>query len=117
MVIHGRALERKQAFLFRSVDVSMELFAMAATCSHARRLADLGRPDAGQVLDLADLFCRTSRRRVQRLFRDLWHNDDRRMNQLTASLIDSEHASLSAGRLPLGVAHADDRRVVRAQAG
>jgi alkylation response protein AidB-like acyl-CoA dehydrogenase len=99
MAIYGRTLERKQAFLFRCVDVSMELFAMVAASSHAHRLADLGRPDAERAVDLADLFCRGSRRQVRRLFRELWRNDDRRKNRLTASLMETEHASLADGRL------------------
>ena len=33
-------------------------------------------PEAGHAAELADLFCRNARRKVRRLFRDLWRNDD-----------------------------------------
>src|SRR5262249_38995979 len=46
MMIYQAKMERKQGFLFRCVDVVMELFAMAASVSHARRLLDEGDPEA-----------------------------------------------------------------------
>src|SRR5215468_12269314 len=82
MVIYQAKLERKQGFLFRCVDIVMELFAMSAAASHARALRDAGSPEAPQALELVDLFCRTSRRKVRRLFDDLWENDDARKNQV-----------------------------------
>ena len=72
MMVYGAKMERKQGFLFRCVDVVMEMFAMAASVSHARRLLDLGEPEAERAVELADLFCRNSRRKVGRLFQDLW---------------------------------------------
>jgi alkylation response protein AidB-like acyl-CoA dehydrogenase len=70
MVRHGPALERKQAFLFRAVDVAIELFALTATVSRARHLETAG------ATELADLFARGARRRIEQLLRDLWKNDD-----------------------------------------
>ncbi len=69
-------LEKKQAFLGRIVDIGAELYAMACACVHAQSLiaAEPARRDA--VVELADLFCAQARRRVDRLFHDLWHNDD-----------------------------------------
>jgi alkylation response protein AidB-like acyl-CoA dehydrogenase len=85
MVVHRAALERRQAFLFRSVDVSMELFAIAASVSRAHRLNEI---------ECADVFCRESRRRVRRLFQDLWRNDDSRKNDLAARLMRVEQPRL-----------------------
>ena len=76
MVIHQAKLQNKQGFLFRIVDIANELFAMAATASRARAMAEAGLPEAEQAAVVADLFCRNSTRKVQRLFRDLWSNDD-----------------------------------------
>jgi hypothetical protein len=77
MVMYRETMERRQMFLFRLVDVVMELFAMAASISRARGMADAGEAEAAKAGEVADLFCRTSRRRVDSLFRELWNNDDR----------------------------------------
>jgi hypothetical protein len=69
-------LEKKQGFLGRLVDIGAELYAMSACCVRARMLVDDGGPEAAGATELADLFCQASRRRVDRLFADLWANDD-----------------------------------------
>ena len=38
MIVHGPKLERKQAFLFRLVDIANELFAMTAAIVRAQRM-------------------------------------------------------------------------------
>lgn len=76
MLVYQARLQNKQAFLFRLVDVANELFAMAAAATRAQALAKANRPEGREALKLADLFCRMARRRVQKLFRDLWGNDD-----------------------------------------
>src|SRR5262249_48886826 len=68
MMVYRAKMERKQGFLFRCVDVVMELFAMAASVSQARQLLDAGEREAERAVELADLFCRDSRRKVRRLF-------------------------------------------------
>jgi hypothetical protein len=74
-------LEKKQGFLGRLVDIGAELFAMTAACVRAKMLLDDGKADGKAAegegaVELALLFCRGSRRRVDRLFSELWHNDD-----------------------------------------
>ncbi|MBW3665234.1 MAG: acyl-CoA dehydrogenase family protein [Actinobacteria bacterium] len=69
-------LERKQSFLGRIVDIGAEMYAIAAACTYARALADEGMGDPAAVRDLADLFCRQSRRRIEQSFDALWDNDD-----------------------------------------
>jgi alkylation response protein AidB-like acyl-CoA dehydrogenase len=66
-------LERKQMVLFRIVDIGTDLFAMAATISYAAMLAKQGQENA---LELADLFCREARVRVDQTFRTLFDNHD-----------------------------------------
>ncbi|MFI7080903.1 acyl-CoA dehydrogenase family protein [Micromonospora sp. NPDC049903] len=65
-------MERKQAFLGRVVDIGAELFAMSAVCvrAHAERAE---RPEN---VELADLFCRQARVRIDALFTALWENTD-----------------------------------------
>ena len=102
MAVYQAKMERKQGFLFRCVDIVMELFVMAATVSHARQLRDDREAEAEGAAALADLFCRDSRRRVRRLFQDLWSNDDAGKNQLAASVMKGEQVWLEEGRLDLG---------------
>jgi alkylation response protein AidB-like acyl-CoA dehydrogenase len=109
MLLYRARMEHKQAFLFRSVDIVMELFAMAAAVTHAARLADGRYPEAERARELADLFCRNAERKVRRLFADLWRNDDALKNRLAASVMEGGHAWLERGILPLGFSPADFR--------
>jgi alkylation response protein AidB-like acyl-CoA dehydrogenase len=106
MAVYQAKMERKQGFLFRTVDVVMELFAMSATLCRARRMYDEHHPEADQALELADLFCRSSRRKVNRLFRELWSNDDALKNKVAASVMGGKHAWLESGILDLGLTDA-----------
>jgi alkylation response protein AidB-like acyl-CoA dehydrogenase len=69
-------LEKKQGFLGRLVDIGAELFAMTAACVRAKMLVDDANVDGQKAVELAVLFCRGSRRRVENLFSELWRNDD-----------------------------------------
>jgi hypothetical protein len=102
MAIYQAKMERKQGFLFRCVDVVMELFAMSATCAQARSLRDSGGSDGKQALELADLFCRQARRRVDASFKALWSNDDAKLNSVTAQVMKGDDEWLLHGRMPLG---------------
>src|SRR5260221_11984720 len=74
MVVHGPALEKKQGLLFRAVDVGAELFAMSATIVRAQRDVKRG-VGSGSPHELADTFCRASRRPVEALLPGLASND------------------------------------------
>jgi hypothetical protein len=102
MSIYQAKMERKQGFLFRCVDIVMELFAMSATVARARRMRDDRHPEAARAAELADLFCRNARRKVNRLFADLWRNDDARKNRLAAAVMKGEHVWLEHGIMDLG---------------
>ena len=96
MVQHGPALERRQALLFRCVDIGAELFAMSAVCVRAER--DHGTSSAdGSARELADLFCRHARRRIEALFRGIDHNDDVAAYRLARGVLDERYAWLEAG--------------------
>src|SRR4051794_25758393 len=68
-------LEFQQGFLGRVVDIGAELFAMSAAVVRAEMLRTDERNGA-EAYELADLFCRQSRLRVERLFGALWSNTD-----------------------------------------
>jgi len=76
MIQYQKKLEARQAVLNRIVDVGTELFAMAASCSYADHLFKT-RGEKSNAIDLADLYCRTARRRIQMFFKDNHSNYDR----------------------------------------
>lgn len=99
MNVYQGKLQHKQGFLFRLVDVADELFAMAAAVSRAQALRRAGKAEAGRAVELADLFCRDSRRRIAELFRDLWRNDDARKYRVGVAVTDGKHDWLRAGTM------------------
>jgi alkylation response protein AidB-like acyl-CoA dehydrogenase len=97
MLVYQGALQNKQAFLFRAVDIANEMFAMAASVARAHAMAETGAAHAEEALELADLFCRGARRKVMRLLHDLWANDDARKYRLALAILEGRHAWLEAG--------------------
>jgi hypothetical protein len=90
-------LERKQAFLGRLVDIGAELFAMSAACVRARAERDTN-PEG---VELADLFCRQARLRVDALFAALRSNTDDRDVAAARRIAEGRYAFLQEGILPL----------------
>lgn len=103
MALYQAKMERKQGFLFRCVDVVMELFAMAATLSRAKQMADDGDAGAREAARLADLFCRLSQKKVRRLFADLWLNQDARLNAVAADVMKGDVRWLEEGTMDTGL--------------
>ncbi|HEY6002535.1 MAG TPA: acyl-CoA dehydrogenase family protein, partial [Anaeromyxobacter sp.] len=103
MLVFRAAAERKQAYLFRVVDVANELFAMAASVSRAEALRASGRPEAAKAIRLADHFCLSSRRRVEALFDGLWSNEDAAAYAMGRAVLAGEHAWLEKGGIGLGL--------------
>ncbi|MEU1279513.1 acyl-CoA dehydrogenase family protein [Streptomyces sp. NPDC005805] len=68
-------METKQGFLGRIVDIGAELFAMSAACVRAEHLRASGE-HGREAYQLADVFCRQARLRVEELFGRLWSNTD-----------------------------------------
>jgi len=100
MVRHGPKLEKRQALLFRLVDVGADLFAMAAALSRANALRRSGAPEASRAEELADVFCRAMRRRIAERFRGTRSNDDV-VNYATAiHVLEGEHRWLESGLTP-----------------
>ncbi|MEM6454466.1 MAG: acyl-CoA dehydrogenase family protein [Acidobacteriota bacterium] len=96
MMVHQARMQNKQMFLFRMVDVANELFAMAATVSRTHAMIEAGLPEAESARELCELFCRGARRKVKRLFVDLWRNDDNRKYRLGKDVVDGKHLWLEA---------------------
>lgn len=96
MVLFGAGLEKKQAVLFRVVDIGAELFAMSAACSRAQWLVRRNPRDRTPI-KMADLFCRLSRRRVSDLFAALFRNDDKYAYEVSREVLAGEHAWIEGG--------------------
>jgi len=90
MMIHKGKMQRKQAFLFRTVDIAMEIFAMSACISRVRTMYEEKHPETKHARELCDLFCRNSRRKIKRLFHELWRNDDVRKYRVGQSVLRGE---------------------------
>ncbi|MDQ1349039.1 MAG: hypothetical protein QG573_2417 [Acidobacteriota bacterium] len=105
MNVHQAKLQHKQGFLFRLVDVADELFAMAAAVSRAEALRRKGDASGAEAANLADLFCRGSRRKVKQFFHNLWHNDDDRKYKAGIAVLDGRHAWLHDGTLSIDEHH------------
>jgi alkylation response protein AidB-like acyl-CoA dehydrogenase len=101
MARFGPGLERRQGFLFRIVDIGLEIFALAATVRHAHKLQQDGAEDAASAVDLADFFARQTRRNIDILFHRLWHNDDARATRVGQELLAGKHTWLERGITPL----------------
>jgi alkylation response protein AidB-like acyl-CoA dehydrogenase len=101
MIVHQAKLQNKQAFLFRLVDVANELFAMASSVCRVQAMIEQGHPDAANAQELADLFCRGSRRKIVRLFKDLWMNEDVQKYKVALRVLEGQHVWLESGILKL----------------
>jgi alkylation response protein AidB-like acyl-CoA dehydrogenase len=88
-------MERKQALLFRFVDIGAELYAMAATCVRAQSMRD--EPEGKKAAHMADVFCRAARLRIDALFDRVSDNEDDALYRLSQEVLRGEHAWLEAG--------------------
>lgn len=93
------ALEQKQGFLGRIVDIGAELFAMSAACvrAEAQRVAD---PVQGeQAYELADTFCQQATLRAEALFDALWTNTDSTDVAVASDVLEGRYIWLEEGIL------------------
>ena len=92
-------LEQKQTVLGRLVDIGAELFAIASSVVYADTIGREHPDRRGAAHDLADLFARQARRRVDALFTALWHNDDETGYANAQKLLDGSYTWLEEGVL------------------
>jgi len=101
IVRFGPGLERRQAVLARLVEIGAELFVMSAACSRARSLAlsksAEDRARSATAADLADNFCRRSRRRIDERFDRLFDNDDIHTYRTAQRVLSNEMRWVEAG--------------------
>ena len=81
-LIYQAKMERKQGFLFRCVDIVMELFAMAATrLARAPACATTAAPKRRRRSSSPTSSAAGRAAGASSSFRDLWSNDDARLEQ------------------------------------
>ena len=94
-------METKQGFLGRIVDIGAELFAMSAACVRAEKVRrdalSSAVEDGKAAYQLADVFCRQSRVRVEELFGRLWHNTDDLDRKVVRNILDGAYTWLEEG--------------------
>jgi alkylation response protein AidB-like acyl-CoA dehydrogenase len=93
------ALEQKQGFLGRVVDIGAELFAMAASCVRAEAHRVTNHAEGQQAYELADAFCRQATLRVEALFGALWANTDSTDTRLAHDVLGGRYTWLENGIL------------------
>jgi hypothetical protein len=96
MTRYGPKLERRQAVLFRLVDIGAELYAMCASCVKASALVE-ERPNDDSPIHVADLFCRQARKRVEALFDGLFSDADRPAYRVAQQVLEGEYRWLEQG--------------------
>jgi alkylation response protein AidB-like acyl-CoA dehydrogenase len=96
MVRFGPKLEKRQAVLGRLVEIGAELLAITAACSRAHGMVKRDPDNRGPV-ELADLFSRQARRRVEDRFAAVFDNDDLAAYAVAQQVIRDEHLWLEQG--------------------
>ena len=96
MIRFGPRLEKKQAVLFRMVEIGAELFAMSAAVSKAQMMVKKD-PSNRAPVELADLFCRQAAWRVVVKFEEIFGNEDDRAYQVAQDVIGNQHVWLEKG--------------------
>ncbi len=101
MIRFGPKLEKRQVVLGRLVEIGAELLAITAACARAqamRKKSDEGSAQAGEsAVELADVFSRHARRRVEDRFATVFDNDDVATYQLAQGVLRGEHGWLEEG--------------------
>lgn len=95
MARHGPKLEREQLLLFRFVNIGAELFAIAAVCLRADKMS--GGAGDGEVLGLADYFCKAAQLRIEENFRHVARNTDRASYHVAREMLEGKLADVERG--------------------
>jgi alkylation response protein AidB-like acyl-CoA dehydrogenase len=90
-------LEKKQARLGRVVDIGAEVFAISSAVVYAHTIASEEPQRADEARELADLFCKQARRRIDGLFSALWANDDEDGYATAQRVLDGRYRWLEEG--------------------
>ena len=101
MIRFGPKLEKKQSVLFRMVEIGAELLAISAACSRAIMMSKKDPANRGPI-QMADVFSRHSRRKVEQLFGTVFDNEDYRTYRLAQSVLRDEQLWMEEGMVRYG---------------
>ncbi len=90
-------MEYKQAFLGRIVDIGAELFAITAAVVFAHNQAQEHPERREELFELAELFCAQARLRADRLFDELWTNNDDANGAFARKVLEGRYRFLEEG--------------------
>lgn len=93
---YQQGLEKRQQILARFVNIGTDLFAMSATLSHAAHLCSQSSRSEG-VTELADLFCREARLRIEREFYSQNKNDDKMIYRVGRNALEGKYSWIETG--------------------
>ncbi len=91
MVLYQVKMEKKQAFLFRTVDIAMEIAVLVATVARTHKLRQSKAVNATEATQLTDLHGRNAARYINDKFHALWSNDDDAKYALGRAVLDQQH--------------------------
>lgn len=95
MMIYQQKLEKKQALMTRLINIGTDLFAISASCTRALQLYR-ENPEDKSPIELADLFCRQARRRIEHDFEHLFMNSDDFAYRVAQNAIQDKYAWLES---------------------
>ncbi len=107
MVLYQAKMEKKQAFMFRSVDIAMELFVMVSMIIRTTKQAQ-GK-DAAAVQQLTEMYCRNTQHFVEQKFHELWTNDDDFKYAVGGAVLKGDHQWLEAKQVYPGTPEAAEK--------
>ncbi len=93
MVRFGPKLQRRQVLLGRFMDIGTELFVMSAVCAYTETPA----AQRADTVALAEVYCRSARRRILEYFRGRADREQRRANTLAEDVLDGRFLWLEDG--------------------
>ncbi len=89
MAKYQAKLEFEQLILANFVDIGVDLYVMGCVLANAERLA--AKKHAGTTaLDLADLFCKNARKRIEQNFKAVGDNHNRQYNKVADALMEGK---------------------------
>jgi alkylation response protein AidB-like acyl-CoA dehydrogenase len=101
MIRFGPKLEKRQVVLGRLVEIGAELLAITAACARAqamrKKAGDGSAPKGESAVELADVFSRHARRRVEDRFAAVFDNDDVATYDLAQGVLRGKHGWLEEG--------------------
>ena len=98
MAKFGPKMEYEQLILGNFVDIGTDLFVMAATLSYADHMLSENPADETPQ-ELADLFCREARKRIEGNFKAVKSNHNRSYKKVAALLMDGKLGWLANGSM------------------